>query len=118
MTYQEFADFDTVIKHNQNLEITQPLTTPKSSGYVKDAWIGIISLEPTVHTQDAILSPGKGELLYTYNYQGNHLKENIVLFKRDTIFNSNNSTLVKAYNQLHFLCESVSCSSSFKYILI
>ncbi|MBT4445618.1 hypothetical protein HOC96_00050 [archaeon] len=68
LTYQEHPDFETVLEHNKELNIKDPLTEVQSSGYIKDAWIGIVSLEPSIKIDNELYSPGFADLIYAYDY--------------------------------------------------
>ncbi len=68
LTYNEHPDFDLVLSYNKEVEAKSTETDIYDSTYIKNAWLEIISLEPTIKIEDNLYSPGDGELLYIFDY--------------------------------------------------
>jgi len=72
MLYSDSIPNHEIIKEwNLGINPTRPPhdTITKNSGYIKDAWLEIIGVYPSVEFNNSILSPKKGELHTEYNYE-------------------------------------------------
>ena len=53
---------------NINFNLAPNGVETKSNGYIKDAWLKIIAILPSVISENKLLSPGTGKVLSAYNY--------------------------------------------------
>ena len=65
-----YPNFDFVYSWNTNLDISNPSNGKTySSGTIKNAWIEIIALMPSIIENDILYSSNTGKLRTEYNYQ-------------------------------------------------
>jgi len=63
-------NFDFIYSWNTNLNILSPSDGKKySSGTIKNAWVDIIALMPSILEDDVLYSSDKGKLMTAYNYE-------------------------------------------------
>jgi hypothetical protein len=66
----EFPDFEFVYNYNTNIEFTSPPenVSTTDSMQIKNAWLSIITVMPSVLIEDQLYSQEQGTLLTAYNY--------------------------------------------------
>ena len=66
-----YANHDFIYDWNTNIGFNSAPedVAAKSSGYIKDAWLKIIAVMPSVISEDKLLTSGIGEVLSAYNYR-------------------------------------------------
>lgn len=70
LLYTEFPDYEYVSEHNTNIEWDEVPegVTEHDSEYIKDAWIVLASVMPSVSIEDSLYYNGEAEILTGYNY--------------------------------------------------
>jgi len=68
---RDHANHDFIYDWNTNINFNSAPhgVETKSSGYIKDAWLKIITVMPSVISEDKLLTPGIGKVLSAYNYR-------------------------------------------------
>jgi hypothetical protein len=68
--YTEFPDHDFIYEHNNGIEFVQaPEGVSKhNSNYVKNGWVEIVAVMPSVLIEDIIYHNGEGEILTAFGY--------------------------------------------------
>jgi hypothetical protein len=67
---KEFPDHDFVYYWNANLQIGQPPedVTTQDKGYIKNAWLKILTVMPSIIEDDKLYCSGQGKVLTRYDY--------------------------------------------------
>jgi len=70
-TDRDFANHSFIYDWNTDIEFNSVPEEVKveSNGYIKDAWLKIVAVTPSVLSEDKLLSPGTGKVLSAYNYR-------------------------------------------------
>jgi len=70
LTYVEFPDHDYIQTHNNNINFNQAPNevNTQSSTYIKNAWMKINSITPTVQIEDNLYHNGEGNIQLASNY--------------------------------------------------
>ena len=61
-------DHDFIQEYNLNIEITEPVTNTTDSTYIKNAWLSILTVFPSVIENDIIYTPNLTQVLSDYDY--------------------------------------------------
>ncbi|MBT3297914.1 hypothetical protein HN385_03245 [archaeon] len=64
----DYPNHDFIQEYNLDIEITEPVTNTTDSTYIKNAWLSILTVFPSVIENDIIYTPNITQVLSAYDY--------------------------------------------------